>query len=139
MSTQLSLDAQLFFWWDSLPPGRGVTMREMLSITGVSDPQAIRNALVRLRKGEVRDPSSSQNLRPKPIRYNTDDQHYYDLSKVTPDLVASQVPGLILVETVKELLNRVITLESAMGPLEKARWVSCRYSRYERAREEGCR
>lgn len=115
MPTQLSLDAQLFFWWDSLAPGRGATMDEMLSITGVTDPQIIRNALVRLRKGEVRDPSSSGTLRPRPIRYNTADQRYYDLSKVTPDLVASQVPGRVLAEAVKELLTRAITLESAIG------------------------
>jgi hypothetical protein len=116
MQTQLSLDAQLFFWWDSLLPGHGATMGEMQSITGVADPQSIRNALVRLRKGEVKDPSSSkETLRRRPIRYNTKDRRYYDLSRVTGNLVASQVPGMILAEAVRELVTRAITLESAMG------------------------
>lgn len=116
MQGQLSLDAQLFFWWDSLPPGRGSTMDEMQSTTGVTDPQIIRNALVRLRRGKVKDPSSSGRLRPRPIRYNTRDGRYYDLSRVTPELVASQVPGMVLADIVKQLLTRAITLESAMGP-----------------------
>lgn len=113
----LSLDAQLFFWWESLPPGRGVTMAEMCRVMSVNDPQLIRNSLVRLRKGIVRDPSSPGVLQPKPVRYNTADANYYDLSRVTPDLVASQVPGQIIAQTVSELLNRALTLESALGGL----------------------
>lgn len=113
----LSLDAQLFFWWDSLPPGRGVTMSEMCQILGVADPQMIRNSLVRLRKGIVRDPSSKGRLQPKPIRYNTADAKYYDLMHSTPNTVAAQIPGNILAETVKELLVRALTLENALGGL----------------------
>lgn len=92
-------------------------MNEMCRVMGVHDPQLIRNSLVRLRKGNVRDPSSRGLLQPKPVRYNAADANYYDLSRVTPDLVASQVPGQIIAKTVSELLNRALTLESALGGL----------------------
>ena len=110
-----SLDVRLFFWWDSLPPGRAVTMSEMVTAMGVSDPQAIRNALTRLRKGRGRDPSSKGHLRPLPVRHNAGDSRYYDLSKVTGDNVAAQIPARILSDQFREILTRALTVQSAMG------------------------
>ena len=88
----LSLDAQLFFWWDSLPPGRGVTMTEMCQVMGVVDPQAIRNSLVRIRQGRVKDPSSTSKLSPKPVRHNAADGKYYDLMHSTPIRLQRRCP-----------------------------------------------
>lgn len=117
MSTTASLDLRLFLWWDGLPPGRGASMREMMREMNASDPQVIRVTLTRIRQGKVRDPSrQGGRLRPLPIRHNPADDLYYNLGKVTPDLVAQQVPGQILTSVVAELLNRVITIENAMGP-----------------------
>lgn len=111
-----SLEVRLFFWWDNLAPGSAVTMQEMMNAMGTTEPQVIRNALVRLRRGLVRDPSSAtENLVPRPIRYDQASGRYYDLSKVPPDLVASEIPGRVLTRQISELLHRAFTLEQALG------------------------
>ena len=112
----LSQEAHLFFWWDSQPPGHGATMHEMMQEIGAHDPQIVRNALVKLRKGEVPDPSSrGSTLRPLPIRYSPDHDRYFDLAKVNHDVVASQVPRSVVVSIVKRLLTQALNLESALG------------------------
>lgn len=113
--TNLSLEQRLFFYWDGVPPGTGVTMEQMLSDLEVYDPQYIRNAFVRIRKGEVTDPTSNGRLVPKPIRYNSVTRRYYDLSKATPDLVQQQVPGQILAQQVGQLLTRALTLMHSLN------------------------
>ena len=110
-----SLDLRLFLWWHALAPGTGVSMDEMLDAMDVYEAQVIRNSLTRLRKGRVRDPSSDGYLVPKPISFNSATRMYYDLSKVTPETVAAQVPGQILAEHISQLLTRAMTLESALG------------------------
>lgn len=111
-----SRDFRLFSYWVGLPPGRGVTMNEMMEAMDVIDPQAIRSSLTRLRKGRVPDPSRPGTyLRPLPVRWNAPDTLYYDLSNVSGDLVAAQVPGSILSGAFGQLLSRIATLESAMG------------------------
>ena len=111
----LSLDQRLFFYWDGLPIGTGVTMGEMVDAMGVIDPQHIRNALVRIRKGEVGDPTSNGRLVLRPIRYDSLTRRYYDLSKATPDLVRRQVPGHIVAQQVGQLLTRALTLMNSLG------------------------
>lgn len=113
--TKLSLEQRLFFYWDGLPPGTGVAMEKMLSDLGVFDPQYIRNALVRIRKGEVADPTSKGRLVPMPIRHDSVTKRYYDLSKATPDLVQHQVPGHIVAQQVGQLLTRALTLMNSLG------------------------
>ena len=116
MPARPSLDLRLFFWWDNLPPGRGVTMDDMLEAMGAGDAQTIRISLTRIRQGKVKDPSRRNGfLRPVPIRYNAADRRYYNLEKVTPDLVAQQVPAQVLTSVVSQILNRVLTLDSAIG------------------------
>ena len=110
-----SLDLRLFLWWDALPPGTGATMAEMQEAMDVDSPQLISNALTRLRRGNLKDPSSDGFLVRKPIRYDTTTRKYYDLSKITPDKVAAQVPGSILGDQVSQLLTRALTLQSALG------------------------
>lgn len=114
-SPSLAFDQQLYFYWDGLPPGTAVTMQDMLEVLGVQDPQRIRQTLTRIRKGEVRDPSSKGKLVPKPVRFDTRTRKYYDLSKVNPQMVASQVPGSILSTQISELLTRALTLSSSVG------------------------
>ncbi len=116
----VSLDVQLYLWWDGLPPGTGVTMQEMLVNLGVNEPQAIRNSLTRIRKGRVRDPSADGYLAPKPVRYDSASRSYYDLSKTTPDVVAAQVPGNILAQQITQLLTRAFTLNEALNGLALA-------------------
>lgn len=113
--TNLSLEQRLFFYWDGLPPGTGVAMGKMVADLGVYDPQYIRNALVRIRKGEVADPTSQGRLVPRPIRYDSVTKLYYDLSKATPDLVHDQVPGHIAAQQVGQLLTRALTLMNSLG------------------------
>lgn len=109
------LDVRLFFYWENVPPGMGVTMRDMMSAMAVTDPQAIRSSLVRLRRGRVPHPTEPGHLRVKPVRWNSRDRRYYDLSRVTPDAVAAQVPGSILTTAFATLLTRAATLDSSMG------------------------
>ena len=113
--TKLSLEQRLFFYWDGLPPGTGVAMEKMMADLGVNDPQYIRNALVRIRKGLVPDPTSQNRLVPRPIRHDSVTKLYYDLSRATPDLVQSQVPGHIVAQQVGQLLTRALTLVSSLG------------------------
>ena len=113
--TNLTLDQRLFFYWDGLPPGTGVAMEKMMAGLGVFDPQYIRNALVRIRKGVVADPTSKGRLVPRPIRYDSVTKRYYDLSKATPDLVQHQVPGHIVAQQVGQLLTRALTLMNSLG------------------------
>lgn len=111
-----SLDFRLFQYWVNLPPGRGVRMSEMMEAVDASDPQIIRSSLTRLRKGEVPDPSRPGHpLRALPIRWNSTDKKYYDMSSVNPDVVRAMVPGQIFSGAFGELMSRVATLDSAMG------------------------
>ena len=111
----MTFDQQLYFFWDEVLPGTGITMEDMMEALGVQDTQRIRQSLTRIRKGEVRDPSSNGTLVPKPVRYDSGTKKYYDLSKVNPQLVASQVPGSILSNQISEMLTRAITLSSTVG------------------------
>ena len=115
-SRPASLDFRLFSYWVNLPPGRGVTMGEMMGAVDASDPQIIRSSLTRLRKGQVSDPSHpGSQLRPLPIRWNPANRKYYDVSNVNPEAVAARIPGQIFTGAFGELLSRVTTLDSSMG------------------------
>ena len=61
------------------------------------------------------DPTSKGRLVPRPVRYDSVTKRYYDLSKATPDLVRSQVPGHIVAQQVGQLLTRALTLMSSLG------------------------
>jgi hypothetical protein len=112
----ISIAFELFTWWVSVPPGVGVTMDEMMDQISVGDSQTVRNALVQLRMGRVRDPSRpGQFLRRIPIRYSHAERKYYDFGKVTSSGVDAQIPGGVLANRFGELLTRVATLDSAMG------------------------
>lgn len=111
-----SLDFRLFQYWVGLPPGHGVRMREMMEAVNTSDPQVIRSSLTRLRKGAVPDPSSpGSQLRALPIRWNSTDKKYYDMSSVNQEIVRAMIPSQIFSGAFGELLSRVTTLDSAMG------------------------
>lgn len=111
-----SLDFRLFQYWVGLPSGRGVRMREMMEAVDASDPQIIRSSLTRLRKGEIPDPSRpGSQLRALPIRWNSTDRKYYDMSSVNQETVMSMIPGQIFSGAFGELMSRVATLDSAMG------------------------
>ena len=116
MARATSLPFNLFAYWQSVPPGVGVSMAEMMQALGVTDTQAIRGALTQLRKGEVPDPAErGRVLRPLPIRYNNADHLYYDFSQMSADAVLQQIPGTILTGSFGQLLTRVTTLDSSMG------------------------
>ncbi len=111
-----SLDFRLFQYWVGLPPGRGVQMSEMVEAVDASDPQIIRASLTRLRKGQVPDPSRpGRRLRTLPIRWNSTDRKYYDMSSVNQEAVRAMIPNQILSGAFSELLSRVTTLDNAMG------------------------
>lgn len=110
-----SLELRLFAYWDEvLPPGYAATMDEMLEAMEISDPQAIRNALVRLRKGRVTD-AAGKRLKAIPVRYHSGKKAYYNFAKVTPENVAENIPEHILSKQIDHILTRAFTLESAMG------------------------
>ena len=116
MERRTSLAFDLFTWWQSVPPGVGATMEEMLVGMDLADPQQIRNVLTQLRKGRVPDPSVRGGYcRSLPIRYNSADLKYYDFSNLSADTVAATIPGAILAEQFDELFTRIFTLESSMG------------------------
>lgn len=111
-----SLAFQLFTWWQTVPPGIGVSMDQMLVAMDVADPQSIRQVLTQIRKGRVPDPSmAGAYLRPLPVRHNAADGLYYDLSSVSGDAVAATIPGTILENQFRELFTRVFTLDNSMG------------------------
>jgi hypothetical protein len=112
-----SLAFDLFAFWQTVGPGIGVTMTQMMEATNAADAQAVRQALTQLRKGEVPDPSErGRHLRPLPVRYNSGDGMYYDFSNVSSETVAATIPGAILANRFGELFTRVFTLESSIGP-----------------------
>ena len=112
----VSLDFRLFSFWIGLPPGTGVTMDEMMAAVGATDPQIIRISLSRLRQGKAADPSvRGGRLRPLPVRWNSSDRKYYDLSNLSPDAVDAQIPGLVLSGAMAQLLTRASTLNSSLG------------------------
>lgn len=111
-----SLDFRLYSFWRNLPPGTGVTMEEMQDAMDVDDRQLIRMSLTKLRKGKVRDPSGGgRTLQPLPVRWNPRNRRYYDLSRLTTELVAAQVPDHIMSATFSQLMTRCLTIDSAMG------------------------
>ena len=117
MTRAASLNVRLYLWWTNVvPDGRGMSMDEMMDAMDVADSQTIRVALTRLRQGRVRNPAESgAYFPPLPVRWNAGNRLYYDLSSMTPEAVAAQVPGGILAGTIGELLNRVATIESSLG------------------------
>lgn len=115
-SRPASLDFRLFSYWVGLPPGRGVTMDEMMDAVDAGDSQTIRSSLTRLRKGQVSDPSQAgYQLRPLPIRWNAQDRRYYDMSNVSREAVAAMIPSQVFTGAFEELMSRVETLDSSMG------------------------
>jgi len=116
ISRPASLDFRLFSYWVGLPPGRGVTMDEMMEAVDAGDPQTIRSSLTRLRKGQVPDPSQpGYPLRPLPVRWNPQDRRYYDMSNVSREAVAAMIPSQVFTGAFAELMSRVETLDSSMG------------------------
>ena len=115
-SRPASLDFRLFSYWAGLPSGRGVTMDEMMEAVDTGDPQTIRSSLTRLRKGQVPDPSQpGYSLRPLPVRWNSTDRRYYDMSSVSREAVANMIPSQVFTGAFAELMSRVETLDSSMG------------------------
>ena len=115
------LDVRLHLYWRNLPHGHGVTLDEMVSAMDAADGQAIRASLTRLRKGRVPDPSgTTKYLPPLPVRWNSRDRKYYDLSRVTGDIVAQQIPAGVMSGAVAQLLTRVATLHGSIGGLEES-------------------
>ncbi len=115
-SRPASLDFRLFSYWANLPSGQAVTMDDMMEVVDASDPQVIRSSLTRLRRGQVPDPSRPGDyLRPLPIRWNSQDRNYYDMSNISRDAVSAMIPGQILSGAFEELLTRVSTLDSSMN------------------------
>jgi hypothetical protein len=112
------LGVRLYFYWQNLPPGRGVSLMEMVTAMGTTDPQAIRSSLTRLRKGGVPNPASmsadDRYLAPLPVRWNSRDRKYYDLSRVTGEVIAAQVPGNVMSSAIAQLLTRAATLRGSM-------------------------
>lgn len=112
-----SVDFRLFSYWVNLPTGRGVTMEEMMEAVNVGDPQIIRSSLTRIRKGQVPDPSNTRSrLRPLPIRWNSQDRRYYDMSNVNREAVEAMIPNQVLSGAFGQLVTRVTTLDSSIGP-----------------------
>jgi len=115
-SRPASLDFRLFSYWVVIPPGRGVTMNEIMESVDTGDPQTIRSSLTRLRKGQVPDPSQpGYPLRPLPVRWNSQDRRYYDMSNVNREAVAAMIPSQVFTGAFAELMSRVDTLDSSMG------------------------
>ena len=114
----MSLAHDLYMYWTlGVMPGVGVSMGEMMQALDVNDPQQLRSALTRLRKGEVPDPDAPGARLPiLSVRYNTADRLYYDLGRLTGDAVERQVPGEIYAEQMAQLLTRAITLNHGIGP-----------------------
>lgn len=113
---QLPLATRLYFWWDSQPPGHGAALDEMVRAIGAGDRQTVRGALVKLRKGEIRDPSSPESiLNPMPVHYSPSHKRYYNFASVNREIVAAQVPASALEFAIQRLLTVARNLESALG------------------------
>jgi hypothetical protein len=91
-------------------------MGEMMEAMQIDDEQQIRNALVKIRNGRVKDPGRPGSfLRRKPVRYHHPNKKYYDFSRATASVVRDQVPATVLARQFSDVLTRITTLGSAMG------------------------
>lgn len=111
-SAPAPLDVRLFQWWQRLPAGRAVSMDEMLVAMSISDPQAIRSSLTRLRRG-IR--FRGVRFSPLTVRWNPSDRFYYNLGALTDDVVEAQVPGDIIGRALGDLQSRIASLDLALG------------------------
>ena len=69
-----------------------------------------------MRKGQIPNPAERGTyFAARPVRWNSSDRMYYDLSQVTDDSVMQQIPGEILSQAMGDLITRTGTIHSAVG------------------------
>lgn len=115
-----SVARRLYLFWVAVPPGVGVSMRQMLDSLSEWYPkiqvQAVRSALTNLRKGKVRDPNEPGAYLPKlAVRFDHVSRRYYDFGRLDSAALEQMVPESVLNRSFSDLLTRTTTLNSAMG------------------------